>query len=76
MTEGGKFVQDAVAKYTVVSKCHECGQPIKSQEKEKKKLPVMVRAIWRCYKREVKLDPCALYTYILFNYSWIPLGTC
>ena len=64
LTEGGKFVQDAVAQYTAVSKCHECGQPIKTKEKKKKKLPVMVRAIWRCYKREVNLDPCALYTYI------------
>jgi hypothetical protein len=75
LTESGKFVQDAVAQYTAVSNCHECGQPIKTKEKKKKKWPVMVRAIWRCYKREVKLDPRALYTYILFNYSCIPGGT-
>jgi hypothetical protein len=73
LTEGGKLVQDAVAQYTAVSKCHECGQSIKTKEKKNKKMPVMVRAIWRCYKREVTLDPRALYTYILFNYSCIPL---
>ena len=72
LTEGGKLVQDAVAQYTAVSKCHECGQSIKTKEKKNKKMPVMVRAIWRCYKREVTLDPRALYTYILFNYSCIP----
>ena len=57
LTEGGKLVQDAIAKYTEVSKCRECGQSIKTKDEKKKKWPVMVRAIWRCYKGEVILIP-------------------
>jgi hypothetical protein len=60
LTEGGKLVQDAIAQYTAVSTCPECGQSIKPIDKKKKKWPVMVRAIWRCYKGEVILIPAPL----------------
>jgi hypothetical protein len=67
LTEGGKLVQDAIAQYTAVSKCTECGQSIKTEDQKKKKWPVMVRAIWRCYKGEVILIPAPLLS-TFFNY--------
>ena len=69
LTEGGKLVQDAIVQYTAVSKCHECGQSIKTEDQKKKKWPVMVRAIWRCYKGEVILIPAPLLSTFLSNYS-------
>jgi hypothetical protein len=65
LTEGGKLVQDAIAQYTAVSKCSECGQSIKTKDQKKKKWPVMVRAIWRCYKGEVILIPAPLLSTLL-----------
>ena len=65
LTEGGKLVQDAIAQYTAVSKCNECGQSIKTKDQKKKKWPVMVRAIWRCYKGEVILIPAPLLSTFL-----------
>jgi len=75
LTEGGKLVQDAIVQYTAVSKCHECGQSIKTEDQKKKKWPVMVRAIWRCYKGEVILIPAPLLS-TFFLITLAPELTC